>query len=163
MLAGSCAIKVEIEQKFLSGLGSANEPLCLYSTPGIATQAFSSALPVHSELTDMLHTVLDANAALGNLRGIVHTSDFANVLKQQINSGGGTTMLQYESGSYRINGIQVLTTSAETEGKVALLDMSKVNVVFFSSPHLLADIFSSTNALTGETTLVLMMVWCARC
>ena len=37
---------------------------------------------------------------------------------------------QYESGSYRINGIQVMTTSAATEGKVALLDMSKVNVVF---------------------------------
>ena len=64
--------------------------------------------------------------------------------------------LQYESGTYRINGIQVLTTSAATEGKVALLDMSKVNLVYFGSPHLLADRFSGTNALTGETTLILM-------
>ena len=54
----------------------------------------------------MIHTVLDANAELGNLRFIVHTSDFASLLKQQITSGGGTTTLQYESGTYRINGIK---------------------------------------------------------
>ena len=28
--------------------------------------------------------------------------------------------------------------------------------IFCSSPHLLADLFSGTNALTGETTLILM-------
>ena len=104
----------------------------------------------------MIHTVLDAHADMSTMRFIVHTSDFANLLKQQIESGGGTTTLQYESGTYRINGIQVLTTSAATEGKVALLDMSKVNLIYFGSPHLLADRFSGTNALTGETTLILM-------
>ena len=150
------AVRVEIEEKFLSGSGSSNQPLGVYSTPGIATQSFSAALPTHAELTDMLHTVLDANAELGNLRFIVHTSDFSNLLKQQVTSGGGVTTLQYESGTYRINGIEVLTTSAATEGKVALLDMSKVNLVFYGSPHLLADRFSGTNALTGETTLILM-------
>ena len=49
--------------------------------------------------------------------------------------------------------LEVLTTSSATEGEVALLDMSKVNLVFYGSPHLLADRFSGTNALTGETTL----------
>ena len=150
------AVRVEIEEKFLSGLGNANEPKGIYTTPGVGSKTFASALPTHAELTDMLHTVLDANAELGNLRFIVHTSDFANLLKQQIESGGGTTTLQYESGTYRINGIQVLTTSAATEGKVALLDMSKVNLVFYGIPHVLADRFSGTNALTGETTLILM-------
>ncbi len=150
------AIRVEIEQKFLSGLGNANEPKGIYTTPGVGSATFSAALPTHAELTDMLHTVLDANAELSSLRFIVHTSDFANLLKQQITSGGGATTLQYESGTYRINGIQVLTTSAATEGKVALLDMSKVNLVFYGSPHVLADRFSGTNALTGETTLILM-------
>ena len=50
----------------------------------------------------------------------------------------------------------MLTTSAATEGKVALLEMSKVNLVFYGNPHFLADRFSGTNALTGETTLILM-------
>ena len=104
----------------------------------------------------MLHTALDANAELSTLRFILHTSDFANLLKQQIESGGGTTTLQYESGTYRINGIQVLTTSAATEGTVALLDMSKVNLIYYGSPHVLADRFSGTNAITGQTTLILM-------
>ena len=48
----------------------------------------------------------------------------------------------------------MLTTSAATEGKVALLDMSKVNLVFYGSPRL-ADRFSGTNALTGETTILM--------
>ena len=124
------AVRVEIEEKFLSGLGNANEPKGIYTTPGVGSKTFSTALPTHAELTDMLHTVLDANAELSSLRFIVHTSDFANLLKQQITSGGGATKLQYESGTYRINGIQVLTTSAATEGKIALLDMSKVKLVF---------------------------------
>ena len=150
------AVRVEIEEKFLSGLGNSNQPKGIYITPGVGTKAFAAALPTHAELTDMLHTALDANAELSTLRFILHTSDFANLLKQQITSGGGTTTLQYESGTYRINGIQVLTTSAATEGKVALLVMSKVNLVFYGSPHVLADRFSGTNALTGETTLILM-------
>ena len=104
----------------------------------------------------MLHAVLHANAELGSLRFIVHTSDFANLLKQQITSGGGATTPQSESESYRINGIKVLTTSAASEGKVALLDISKVNLIFYGSPYVLADRFSGTNALTGETTLILM-------
>ena len=136
------AIKVEIEEKFLSGLGNANEPKGIYITPGVGSKTFGAALPTHAELS--------------SLRFIVHTSDFANLLKQQITSGGGATTLQYESGTYRINGIQVLTTSAATEGKVALLDMSKVYLIFYGSPHVLADRFSGTNALTGDTTLILM-------
>ena len=150
------AVRVEIEQKFFSGLGNSNEPKGIYITPGVATQTFAAPLPTHAELTDMLHTVLDANAELSTLRFILHTSDFANLLKQQVTSGGGITTLQYESGTYRINGIQVLTTSAATEGKVALLDMSEVNLIYYGSPHLLADRFSGTNALTGETTLILI-------
>ena len=150
------AVRVEIEEKFLSGLGNSNEPKGIYITPGVGSKTFAAALPTHAELTDMLHTALDANAELSTLRFILHTSDFANLLKQQIESGGGTTTLQYESGTYRINGIQVLTTSAATEGKVALLDMSKVNLFFYGSPHVLADRFSGSNALTGETTLILM-------
>ena len=88
------AVRVEIEEKFLSGLGNANEPKGIYTTPGVGSKTFAAALPTHAELTDMLHTVLDANAELGNLRFILHTSDFANLLKQQIESGGGTTTLQ---------------------------------------------------------------------
>ena len=95
----------------------------------------------------MLHAVLHANAELGSLRFIVHTSDFANLLEQQIASGGGgATTPQCESGSYRINGIKVLITSAATEGKVALLDISKVNLIFYGSPHVLADRFSGTHS-----------------
>ena len=150
------AVRVEIEQKFLSGLGNSNQPLGIYTTPGVGSKTFASSLPDHGELTDMIHTALDANAELGTLKFILHTSDFSNLLKQQITSGGGTTTLQYESGTYRINGIQVLTTSAATEGKVALLDMSKVNLIFYASPHVLADRFSGTNSITGETTLILM-------
>ena len=34
--------------------------------------------------------------------------------------------------------------------------MSKVNLIFYGSPHLLADRFSGSNAITGQTTLILM-------
>ena len=114
-------------------VGNANEPKGIYTTPGVGSKTFSAALPTHAELTDMLHTVLDANAELSSLCFILHTSDFSNLLKQQVTSGGGTTTLQYESGTYRINGIQVLTTSSSTEGKVALLDMSKVNLIYIAA------------------------------
>ena len=152
----SRAVRVEIEQKFLSGSGSSNQPLGIYSTAGVGTKTFASALPDHGELTDMIHTALDANAELSTLRFIVHTSDFSNLLKQQVTSGGGTTTVQYESGTYRVNGVQVLPTSAASEGKVALVDMAKVNLIFYGAPHVLADRFSGTNAITGQTTLILM-------
>ena len=74
----------------------------------------------------MIHTVLDANAELGNLRFIVHTSDFANLLKQQVTVTAAprrcnTRAAPIGSTASRCDHL------AATEGKVALLDMSKVN------------------------------------
>ena len=48
----SRAVRAEIEEKFLSGSGYSNEPLGVYTTPGIATQTFVASLLSHSELAE---------------------------------------------------------------------------------------------------------------
>ena len=71
------AIKTQIEEKFFSGTGSTNQPLGLYSSPGVTTKSFVAALPTHAELVDMIHNLVDVNGDLANSRFLMHSSDFA--------------------------------------------------------------------------------------
>ena len=150
------AIKTQIEEKFFSGSGSSNEPLGLYSTPGVTTKSFGAALPTHAELVDMIHKLVDVNGDLANSRFLMHSSDFAKLLDQQVTTNGGTTTVSYEGGQYRVAGVPVHQTTAATEGKVVLADMSKMSLIFYGAAHLLADGFSGGKSTFGTTELIVM-------
>ena len=148
------AIKVEIETKLFSGSGSSNQPLGVYNTPAIASQSFGAALPTHAELIDMIELLADANGDLTTARFLVHPSDMTGLLKQQVTAGGGATTLSYEGGSYRVAGVPVFATTAATEGKVVLADMSAITLLFYGPPQLIVDPFSNGKSTTGQTELI---------
>lgn len=150
------AIKTQIEEKFFSGTGSTNQPLGLYSTPGVTTKSFGAALPTHAELVDMIHKLVDVNGDLANSRFLMHSSDFAKLLDQQVTTNGGATTVSYEGGQYRVAGVPVHQTTAATEGKVVLADMSKISLIFYGPAHLLADGFSGGKSTYGTTELIVM-------
>ena len=148
------AIKVEIEKKYFSGSGSSNQPLGIYNTTGISSKTFSSALPTHSELVDMIELLADSNGDLTTARFLIHPSDMTGLLKQQVTSGGGATTLSFEGGNYRIAGIPVFASSAATEGKVLLADMTAVTLLFYGPPQLIVDPFSNGKSAIGQTELI---------
>ena len=148
------AIKVEIEKKYFSGKGNSNEPLGIYGTPGITSTTFAAPLPTYAELVDMIELLADANGDLSAARFLVHPSDMTGLLKQQVTSGGGDTTLSFVGNGYRIAGIPVFASSAATEGKVLLADMSAITLLFYGPPQLIVDAFSGGKSTTGQTELI---------
>ena len=76
------------------------------------------------------------------------------LLKQQVTAGGGDTTLSFTGNDYRIAGIPVLASTAATEGKVLLADMSAVTLLFYGPPQLIVDAFSAGKSTTGQTELI---------
>ena len=150
------AIKTQIEEKFFSGTGSTNQPLGILNTPGVQTKSFGAALGTHSELTSMIEMLVDANGDLATSRFLMHSSDFAKLLDQQVTTDGGTTTISFEGDRYRIAGVPVHQTTAATEGKVVLADMAKISLIFFGAPSLLSDGFSGGKSTYGTTELIVM-------
>ena len=147
-------IKVEIEKKYFSGSGSSDQPLGIYNTSGIGSKTFSAALPTYAELVDMIELLADANGDLTAARFLIHPSDIAGLLKQQVTSGGGDTTLSYVGNGYRIAGIPVFATTAATEGKVLLADMTAITLLNYGPPQLIVDAFSNGKSTTGQTELI---------
>ena len=79
----------------------------------------------------MMELLADAKADLTAARFLIHTSDLAGLLKQQITSGGDETTVTYDAANYRIAGVLVLATTAATQGKVLLADMSAITLLIF--------------------------------
>ena len=148
------AIKVEIEKKYFSGSGSSDQPLGIYNTSGIGSKTFSAALPSHSELVDMIELLADNDGDLTAARFLVHPSDMTGLLKQQVTSGGGDTTLSYVGNGYRIAGVPVFATTAATEGKILLADMTAITLLFYGPPQLIVDAFSGGKSTTGQTELI---------
>ena len=147
------AIKTQIEEKFFSGTGSTDQPLGILNTPGVQTKSFGAALGTHAELVDMIHKLVDADGDLATSRFLMHSSDFAKLLDQQVTTNGGATTVSFEGSQYRIAGVPVHQTTAATEGKVVLADMSKINLIFFGPPSLLSDGFSGGKSTFGTTEI----------
>ena len=76
------------------------------------------------------------------------------LLKQQVTSGGGDTTLGFVGNGYKIAGIPVFATTAATEGKVLLADMSAITLLFYGPTQLIVDAFSNGKSTMGQTELI---------
>ena len=102
----------------------------------------------------MIELLADSNGDLTTARFLIHPSDMTGLLKQQVTSGGGATTLSFEGGSYRIAGVPVFASSAATEGKVLLADMTAITLLSFGPPQLIVDAFSHGKSAIGQTELI---------
>ena len=62
--------------------------------------------------------------------------------------------LTFVGNGYKIAGIPVFATTAATEGKVLLADMSAITLLFYGPPQLIVDAFSGGKSTTGQTELI---------
>ena len=62
--------------------------------------------------------------------------------------------LTFVGNGYKIAGIPVYATTAATEGKVLLADMSAITLLFYGPPQLIVDAFSGGKSTTGQTELI---------
>lgn len=147
-------VAATLESGFLTGSGSNDEPLGLINVPGIGSETFAAATPTLAELVAMIEDYADAHGDLGAARWLLHPSDLADLLKTQIDSDGGETIVQYIDGAHRIAGLPVFTTSHLTEGRHLLLDPSAVALTYFGPAQVVMDTFSSGKALTGAAEVV---------
>lgn len=150
------AVRTVQEQGLLIGTGSQGQPLGLINTPGVSSKTFASALPTHSELVDMVEALADADHDLSAAAFVMHPSDMAGLLKTQVTSGGGDTVVSFSGGRYRVAGLPVVATRNLTEGKVLLADWSRYVIGDFGPNMLLVDPYSGSKSITGQVELHLI-------
>ena len=102
----------------------------------------------------MIQDYAAADGDLAQARFILHPSDFADLLKAQVDADGGETIVQFIDGAHRICGLPVFSTRHLTAGKHLLLDPSAVACVYFGPAQVLLDEYSGGKALSGAAELV---------
>jgi HK97 family phage major capsid protein len=147
-------VAATLEAGFLTGTGSNSQPLGLLNTPGIGSQSFAGATPTLAELVAMIEVYGDADGDLEAARFLLHPSDLADLLKAQIDTDGGETIIQFVDGQWRIAGVPVATSRHVTEGRHVLLDPSAVALAYFGPAQVVMDEFSNGKAINGSAEIV---------
>lgn len=149
----SAAVRATLEQGFLAGSGSNNEPLGLINTPGIGSQSFAGAVPTYAELVGMVETLADADGELSNAHWILHPSDLCDLLKTQQGTDGAE-VVQFIDGAHRIGGLPVAASRHLTEGKHLLLDPAAVVLAYFGPAQIIEDLYSNGKSARGDSELI---------
>lgn len=149
------AVRSTIEQGFIQGSGSQNQPLGLISA-ATGSKTFAGAVPTWAELVDMLEILGDADADLSAAAWLVHPSTAAALMKVQIDADGGELAVLWADGRHRIAGLPLAMTTACPEGKVVLGDFSTVTQVFFGAPQIIDDRFSAGKSISGASEIIVM-------
>ena len=150
------AVQNTIEQGFIQGTGSSNQPVGIVSTAGIGTKTFAAATPTWLELIDMLELLAAANADLSRASWLVHPAMAADLMKVQVDPDGGELALAWADGAHRIAGIPLAISSNVPEAKVILAQFDTVQTVYFGAPQIIDDRFSNGKAISGASEIVVM-------
>ena len=148
------AIKVELEKKYFTGSGSSDQPLGILNTPGLQTKTFASALPSYNDVVFMIGQLAAADGDLAQSRFFMHPTTMTTLLRTLIANGSGETAVVAEGGTYRLGGIEIHSSTAVTENKIVLADMSAVTLLNYGPPQLIVDAFSNGKSTTGQTELI---------
>ena len=152
----SRAVQNTIEQGFIQGTGSSNQPVGIVSTAGIGTKTFAAATPTWLELIDMVELLGDANGDIGAASWLVNPAMAADLMKVQVDPDGGELALAWADGAHRIAGIPLAISSNVPEAKVILAQFDTVQTVYFGAPQIIDDRFSNGKAISGASEIIVM-------
>lgn len=153
------AIAATIENGFLTGTGSLNQPLGLLNTPGRSTVTFAASTPTYAELRQMLSAYIVADGDLESAAWILHPQDFATLASALVSATAGSdTIIQFQSGQWRILGIPCYPSRNTTQGSYMLLAPGEIVTAYWGSPQLVADSFSGGKSISGATDLVVFNI-----
>ena len=144
-----------LESGFISGSGAESQPSGLLNQAGESV-TFGAAIPTHAELLSMVEAYGDADGDLARAVWLLHPSDMARLMRQELTTGSGASVLAWSDGAHRIAGVPVYPTRHVSEGRVLLLDPAAVRLIFWGSPQLIADRFSEGKSLAGSLELVVL-------
>ena len=85
----------------------------------------------------------------------MHPTTMTTLLRTLIANGSGETAVVAEGGTYRLGGIEIHSSTAVTENKIVLADMSAVTLLNYGPPQLIVDAFSGGKSTTGQTELII--------
>ena len=150
------AVQNTIEQGFIAGSGSNNEPNGLVNTAGIGTKTFISATPTWSELVDMGEVFCNADGDFTRAAWLLSPSMAAALLLRLIDGNGGELVVTYSEGRHRIAGIPLAVSSNVPSTKVVLADFSTVQQVYFGAPQIIDDRYSAGKGISGASEVIVM-------
>jgi len=152
----SRAVTNTIEQGFIQGTGSSNQPIGLVNIAGIGTKTFAGSVPTWPEMMDMVELLGDADGDITRSTWLVHPSMTAALLKLLIDFDGGELAVTYSEGRHRIAGIPLAISSNVPATTIILADFTTVQQVFFGAPQIIDDRFSAGKSISGASEIVVM-------
>lgn len=153
------AVRSVIEQGFIQGTGSNNQPVGIVHVDGVGSKTFGGAVPTWVELIDMLGLLAAADGDLSRASWLVHPAMAASLMKLQIDGDGGELAVVWADGRHRIAGLPLAVSSNVPQGRVILADFSTVQQVFFGAPQIIDDRYSGGKAISGASE-VCVLTYC---
>lgn len=150
------AVRNVIEQGFIQGTGSNNQPVGIVNVDDVGSKTFAAAVPTWAELTDMLELLAAANGDLSRASWLVHPAMAASLMKLLIDGDGGELAVVWADSRHRIAGLPLAVSSNVPQGSVILADFSTVQQIFFGAPQIIDDRYSGGKAISGASEIVVM-------
>ena len=152
----SAAVTNTIEQGFIQGTGSNNQPIGLVNIAGIGRKTFISSTPTWSELVDMGELLCNADGDVTRASWLLSPTMAAALLLRLIDGNGGELVVTYSDGRHRIAGIPLAISSNVPATTIILAQFDTVQQVFFGAPQIIDDRFSAGKSIAGSSEIVVM-------
>ena len=143
-----------IETGLFQGDGTDGTPIGIERTPGTATVTFASSTPTYAKLVEMVSAYLDQNADPGAMTFYVNPKLLARLMTTEVASTSGNFVAVMAGRQVSLLGVPVFASNAITDGTVLLGNPADFHLVYWRSPQLIVNPFTSdTNGDVRITVL----------
>jgi HK97 family phage major capsid protein len=145
-----------IETGVFQGDGTNGTPIGIENTPGTETVTFATSTPTYAKLVEMVEAYLDQNADPAVMTFFVNPKLLARLMTTEVASSTGNFVAGCIHGPRQLSlfGVPVAFSNAITDGTVILANPSDLHLVFWRSPQLIVNPFTSdTNGDVRITVL----------
>lgn len=155
LLELSRSIEGVLEDGFLTGNGSENVPLGLFSLPDAATVPFGGASPTFAETVQMVEAFSDANGRLDRAVWLANTATAADMMTTEKATNTGVFLIDAAPASgMSILGRPVFISNYVPDGYVALMDPAYLRTIYWAAPLAILDTYSDGLDKTGSARLM---------
>jgi HK97 family phage major capsid protein len=145
-----------IETGVWTGDGTDGTPIGIERTPGTETVTFATTTPTYAKLVEMVEAYLDQNADPSAMTFFCNPKLLARLMTTEVASSTGNFVAGCIHGPRQLSlfGVPVAFSNAITDGTVILANPQDLHLVFWRSPQLIVNPFSSdTNGDVRVTVL----------
>jgi HK97 family phage major capsid protein len=128
-----------------TGDGTDGTPLGIENTPGTETVTFATSTPSYAKLVEMTEAYLDQNGDPGAMVFFCNPKTLARLMTTEVSTGSGNFVAGCIHGPRQLSlfGVPVAFSNAITDGTVILANPSDLHIVYWRSPQLIVNPFTS--------------------